>query len=92
MREFSKYFKIDNKISRIAIKKNLYQYYILISKEIPFRKPIYVFNEKTKNLIKKLNSATETLKYTHLNYYTLKKYINNGLSHNNKIYSYNEKL
>ena len=91
-REMAKYFKIDNKVARAAIANGEYQNFLLISKEISFRKTIYVFDSNSKKLISELKSITKALKYAKINYYTLKSLIESGNSYEGKIYSYKDKL
>jgi hypothetical protein len=91
-REMAKYFKIDNKVARAAIANGEYQNFLLISKELSFRKTIYVFDSNSQELICELKSITKALKYAKINYYTLKSLIESGNSYEGKIYSYKDKL
>jgi hypothetical protein len=88
----ARFFKIDRKIARAAIAKGEYQDFLLISKEVSYRKAIYVFDSNTHELIKKLDSVTKAMKYAKVNFYTLKNLIDNGNPHLSKIYSYKDKL
>lgn len=91
-REMAKYFKIDGKIARAAIAKGEFQDFLLIAKEVSFRKTIYVFDSSTHQLIDKINGVSKALKYAKINYYTLKSLIEKGNSFKGKIYSYKDKL
>lgn len=91
-REMANYFQIDGRIARAAIALGEYQDFLLISKEVSFRKTIYVFDSNTHELIVELKSVTKAMKYAKVNYYTLKSLIENGNSHDGKIYSYKDKL
>ena len=86
------YFKIDGKVARAAIAQGEYQDFLLISREVSDRKPIYVFDNNSHELINELKSVTKALKYAKVNYYTLKSLIENGNSYDGKIYSYKDKL
>ena len=88
----AKYFQIDGKIARAAIAKGEFQDFLLIAKEVSFRKTIYVFDSSTHQLIDKINGVSKALKYAKINYYTLKSLIENGNSFKGKIYSYKDKL
>lgn len=91
-REMARYFRIDGKLARAAIAKGEYQDFLLITKEISYRKAIYVFDSNTHELIEKLSSVTRALKYAKVNFYTLKSLIETGNSYEGKIYSYKDKL
>ena len=91
-REMARFFNIDGKIARAAIAKGEYQDFILITKEVFFRKTIYVFDSSTHQLINKINGVTNTLKYAKIHFNTLKSLIENGNSFKGKIYSYKDKL
>nr|YP_009262001.1 GIY-YIG endonuclease [Chrysoporthe austroafricana]AMX22076.1 GIY-YIG endonuclease [Chrysoporthe austroafricana] len=91
-REMAKYFQIDGKVARAAIAQGEYQDFLLLSKEISYRKTIYVFDSNSHELIVELKSITKALKYAKVNYYTLKSLIENGNSYDGKIYSYKDKL
>jgi hypothetical protein len=91
-REMARFFNIDGKIARAAIAKGEYQDFILITKEVSFRKTIYVFDSSTHQLINKINGVTNTLKYAKIHLNTLKSLIENGNSFKGKIYSYKDKL
>jgi hypothetical protein len=91
-REMAKYFQIDGKVARAAIAKGEFQDFLLISRDVHNRKAIYVFDNNTHELIEKLNSMSEALKYAKVNFYTLKSLIESGNSHKSKIYSYKDKL
>jgi len=86
------YFRIDGKVARAAIAKGEFQDFLLVVKEISYRKTIYVFDSNTHELIDKLNSTSKALKYAKVNFYTLKSLIENGNSYLGKIYSYKDKL
>ena len=88
----ARYFQIDGKVARAAIAKGEFQDFLLISKDVSFRKTIYVFDSNTHELIEKLSGVSIALKYAKVNYYTLKSLIENGNSYNGKIYSYKDKL
>lgn len=91
-REMAKYFQIDGKVARSAIAKGEYQDFLLISRELSFRKTIYVFDSNSHELIDELKSKTKALKYAKVNFYTLKSLIESGNSYEGKIYSYKDKL
>jgi hypothetical protein len=91
-REMAKYFQIDGKVARLAIAKGEYQDFLLISREISYRKTIYVFDSNSHELIDELKSITKALKYAKVNFYTLKSLIESGNSYEGKIYSYKDKL
>lgn len=91
-REMARFFKIDGKVARAAIIKGEFQDFLLISKGVPFRKTIYVFDFNTHELIKKFNSINEAMKYAKVSFYTLKNLIDSGTPHIGKIYSYKNKL
>jgi hypothetical protein len=91
-REMAKYFNIDGKVARAAITKGEFQDFLLIVKEISFRKLIYVFDSDTLELIDKINGVAKAMKYAKVNFYTLKICIENRNSLNGKIYSYKDKL
>ncbi len=91
-REMASYFRIDGKVARAAIAKGEFQDFLLVVKEISYRKTIYVFDSNTHELIDKLNSTSKALKYAKVNFYTLKSLIENGNSYLGKIYSYKDKL
>lgn len=88
----AKYFQIDGKVARAAIAKGEYQDFLLISREVSFRKTIYVFDSNSYELIDELTSVTKALKYAKVNFYTLKSLIESGNCHDGKIYSYKDKL
>ena len=91
-RELAKYFQIDGKVARAAIAKGEYEDYLLISREVSFRKTIYVFDSNSHELIEVLKSISKALKYAKVNYYTLKNLIESGNSYDGKLYSYKDKL
>ena len=91
-REMARYFQIDGKLARTAIANGEYKEFLLISKDISNRKIIYVFDSNTRELLVKLEGVSKALKYAKVNFYTLKVLIENGNSHNGKIYSYKDKL
>lgn len=91
-REMARYFQIDGKIARAAIAKGEYQDFLLVSKDVPFRKTIYVFDSNTKELLAKFLGVSKALKYAKVNFYTLKSLIEKGNSYNGKIYSYKDKI
>jgi hypothetical protein len=91
-REMANYFKIDGKVARAAIALGEYQDFLLTSREVSYRKTIYVFDNNSHQLIDELKSITKALKYAKVNYYTLKSLIENGNSYDGKIYSYKDKL
>lgn len=91
-REMARYFQIDGKIARAAIAKGEYQDFLLVSKDVPFRKTIYVFDSNTKELLVKFLGVSKALKYAKVNFYTLKSLIEKGNSYNGKIYSYKDKI
>lgn len=91
-REMAKYFQIDGKVARAAIAKGEYQDFLLVSREVSFRKTIYVFDSSSYELIDELTSVTKALKYAKVNFYTLKSFIESGNCHDGKIYSYKDKL
>jgi len=91
-REMARYFQIDGKLARTAIANGEYKEFLLISKDISNRKIIYVFDSNTRELLVKFEGVSKALKYAKVNFYTLKVLIENGNSHNGKIYSYKDKL
>lgn len=91
-REMARYFKIEGKVARAAIAKGEYQDFLLISKDVSNRKPIYVFDSETRELLIEFNGVSKAMKYAKINFYTLKSLIENGNSLNGKIYSYKNKL
>jgi hypothetical protein len=91
-REMARFFHIDGKVARAAIAKGEYQDFLLISKAVSFRKIIYVFDSNTHELIKKINSITEAMKYAKVSFYTLKNLIDSGKAYEGKIYSYLDKI
>ena len=91
-REMAKYFQIDGKIARAAIAKGEFQDFLLIAKEVSFRKTIYVFDSITKENVAKFSGVSKALKYAKVNFYTLKSLIEKGNIHNGKIYSYKDKI
>lgn len=91
-REMARYFRIDGKVVRAAIAKGEYQDFLLITREVSYRKAIYVFDSDTHELIGQLSSVTRAMKYAKVNFYTLKSLIESGNSHGGKIYSYKDKL
>lgn len=91
-REMANYFKIDGKVARAAIAQGEYQDFLLISREVSYRKAIYVFDSNSHKLLAELKSVTKAMKYAKVNFYTLKSLIESGNSHDGKIYSYKDKL
>lgn len=91
-REMARYFQIDGKLARTAIANGEYKEFLLISKDISNRKIIYVFDSNTRELLVKFEGVSKALKYAKVNFYSLKVLIENGNSHNGKIYSYKDKL
>ena len=90
-REMARLFQIDGKVARAAIAKGEYQDFLLISKDVSFRKIIYVLDSNTKEILTKFSGVSKALKYAKVNFYTLKSLIEKGNSHNGKIYSYKDK-
>ena len=88
----AKYFQIDGKVARAAIAQGEYQDFLLIFREVSYRKTIYVFENNSHELIDELKSITKALKHAKVNYYTLKSLIESGNSYDGKIYSYKDKL
>lgn len=68
----AKNFNIDGKKARSAISKGIYLDYTLITKEVSFRKEVFVFNSETFNLITELKSITAAIDYAKVNFYTMK--------------------
>ena len=66
--------------------------FLLIVKNVSYRKAIYVFDSNTQKLIDKLDSVSIALKYAKVNFYTLKSLIEKENSYNGKIYSYKDKI
>lgn len=66
--------------------------FLLIVKNVSYRKAIYVFDSNTQELIDKLDSLSIALKYAKVNFYILKSLIESGNSYQGKIYSYKDKL
>jgi len=91
-REMARFFGIDGKIARAAIANGEYQDFRLVSKVVSFRKAIYVFDSNNHELICKLNSMADAMKYAKVGFYTLKNLIETGNACDGKIYSYQEKL
>ncbi len=91
-REMARYFQIDGKVARAAIAQGEYQDFLLIFREVSFRKTIYVFDNNSRELLDELKSITKALKYAKVNFYTFKSLIESGNSHGGKIYSYKDKL
>ena len=91
-REMARYFQIDGKVARAAIAKGEYQDFLLLSKDVSFRKTIYVFDSDTKENLAKFYGVSKALKYAKVNFYTLKSLIEKGNSYNGKIYSYKDKI
>lgn len=91
-REMARYFQIDGKLARTAIANGEYKEFLLISKDVSNRKTIYAFDSNTHELLAKFDGVSKALKYAKVNFYTLKVLIENGNSHNSKIYSYKDKL
>ena len=91
-REMARYFQIDGKVARAAIAKGEYQDFLLLSKDVSFRKTIYVFESNTKEYLTQIKGVSKALKYAKVNFYTLKSLIEEGNSHNGKIYSYKDKI
>ena len=86
----AKIFNIDGKKARSAISKGVYLDYTLISKEVSFRKEVFVFNSDTFNLITELKSITAAIDYAKVNFYTMKSLLETNKPHNGKIYSYSK--
>lgn len=91
-REMARYFQIDGKVARAAIAKGEYLDFLLVSKDVSFRKTIYVFDSNTKEILAKFLGVSKALKYAKVNFYTLKSLIEKGNSYNGKIYSYKDKI
>ncbi|WP_431998966.1 NUMOD1 domain-containing DNA-binding protein [Streptomyces fungicidicus] len=91
-REMARYFNIDGKVARAAVDKGEYQDFLLVVKEISFRKTIYVFDSDTLELIDKIYGVSKAMKSAKVNFYTFKNLIENRNSYNGKIYSYKDKL
>lgn len=91
-REMARFFQIDGKVARAAIAKGEYEDFLLVSKDVSFRKTIYVFDSNTKEIIAKFEGVSKALKYAKVNFYTLKSLIEKGNSYNGKIYSYKDKI
>jgi hypothetical protein len=89
-REMAKFFTIDGKKARSAISKGVYLDYTLITKEVSFRKEVFVFNSETFNLITELKSITAAIDYAKVNFYTMKSLLETNKPHNGKIYSYSK--
>ena len=91
-REMARFFKIDGKVARTAIAQGEFRDFLLLTKEISFRKSIYVFDSNTHKLVNKFSSYTKALEYAKVGFYNLKSLIETGNSHEGKIYSYKDKL
>ena len=91
-REMARYFQIDGKVARAAIAKGEYEDFLLICKDVSFRKTIYVFDSNTKENLNQFFGVSKALKFAKVNFYTLKSLIETGNSHNGKIYSYKDKI
>ena len=88
----ARYFNIDGKVARAAIAKGEFQDFLLIVKEISFRKTVYVFDSNTLELIETIEGLSKTMKFAKVNFYTLKNLLENSNSYHGKIYSYKDKL
>lgn len=91
-REMARYFNIDGKVARAAIAKGEFQDFLLIVKEISFRKTVYVFDSNTLELIETIKGLSKAIKFAKVNFYTLKNLLENSNSYHGKIYSYKDKL
>lgn len=91
-REMARFFKIDGKVARAAIAKGEYQDFLLISREVSYRKTVYVFDSNTLELIINFDSVNKAMKYARVSFYTLKNLIDSGNPYEGKIYSYSDKL
>lgn len=91
-RDMAKYFKIDGKKARAAIKLGTYQDFTIVSKDIPYRKEIYVLDKDTLTLITKFNNQTDAQKYAKINFYKLKTLLESNEPYNGQIFSYNYPL
>lgn len=91
-REMARYFNIDGKVARAAIAKGEFQDFLLIVKEISFRKTVYVFDSNTLELIETIEGLSKAIKFAKVNFYTLKNLLENSNSYHGKIYSYKDKL
>ncbi len=88
----ARYFQIDGKVARATIAKGEYMDFLLISKDVSFRKTIYVFDSKTKEILAKFFGVSKALKYAKVNFLYIKSLIEKGNSYNGKIYSYKDKI
>lgn len=88
----ARFFGIDGKVVRSAISKGEYLEFKLIIKVVPFRKIVYVFDFKTRELVLTFNSLTEALKHAKVSFYKFKNIIEHGIEHKGQIYSYNNKI
>ena len=91
-REMAIFFSVEGRIVRAAIAKGEYLDFLLITKEISYRKSVYVLDSKTHKVLEKLTSMTKAMQYAKVNFYTLKNLIDSGKSYDGKIYSYTDKL
>ena len=95
-REMARFFSVEGRIVRAAIAKGEYLVgdlvFLLITKEISYRKSVYVLDSKTHKVLEKLTSMTKAMQYAKVNFYTLKNLIDSGKSYDGKIYSYTDKL
>lgn len=90
-REMARHFKIVGKKSA-AISLGAYQDFLIVSKDISYRKKIYLLDKDTLTLITKFNNQTDAQKYAKINFYKLKKLLDSNEPYNGKIFSYNYPL
>jgi hypothetical protein len=88
----ARFFKIGGKVARAALAKGEYEDFLLTSKEVSYRKTVYVFDSNTLKFISIFDSITKAMKYAKVNFYTLKTLIDNGNPYEGKIYSYSDKI
>lgn len=88
----ARFFGIDGKIVRSSISRGEFLEFKLIVKAVPFRKTVYVFDLKTRELVLIFNSLTEALKHAKINFYRLKFIIEHGIEHKGQLYLYNDKV
>ena len=84
-REMARFFSVEGRIVRAAIAKGEYLVgdlvFLLITKEISYRKSVYVLDSKTHKVLEKLTSMTKAMQYAKVNFYTLKILIDSGKSY-----------
>lgn len=91
-REMARFFNIEGRVVRAAIAKGEFQDFLLVAKEVSYRKSVYVLDSKTRRVLEKFPSVTKAMTYAKVNFYTLKNLIDSGKALDGKIYSYTDKI